>query len=374
MPIRRIYLDNNSTTPMLPEVLEAMTDYARKHWGNPASAHRTGAAVRRVLEDCRAKVATLLGAFPDEVIFTSGATEANNLAILGLGHLVEEVAFAAIEHPSSLEPAKRLVQQGTRQHTLQVDPLGYVDSLAVCTKATLIVLQLANHETGTVQRLAKLRQQYPAGYLHCDATQAVGKIPVHFHQIGASTLAASAHKFFGPPGIGVLLVNRCIRLEPQQSGGHQQQGVRPGTEPVMLAVGLAKALELACEQMQQRHERCRLLRELFLMTLQQQVNFVINGDAEHGLNHTLNLSFPGYASDVLFIRLDLAGIDCSTGSACSSGSMLPSPVLQAMGTSADRHKSAMRFSLNHLLSDEEVVDGAERIAREVRQLQTHSLS
>lgn len=368
--VSRIYLDNNSTTPLLPAVMEAMDEYARTTVGNPASAHRTGAKARQVLEECRTKVAKFLGSHPDEVIFTSGATEANNLAIFGLSSDISDIAVSRIEHPSAIEPCLRLEQQGIRLHPVTVDELGRVHSLPMLPEKSLVVLQLANHETGTVQDIAKLRQQSPTTRFHTDATQAVGKIPVHFHQLGVTTLACSAHKFFGPPGIGVLLVNRCTRLEPRIFGGHQQAGYRPGTEPVMLAVGFTKALELACREIEQRHARCLELRKLFLSSLRQHIQFSINGDSANGLVHTLNLSFSGIASDLLFIRLDLAGIDCSTGSACSSGSMLPSPVLKAMGIEESRIKSAIRFSLSHLLSDADVVEAARRVGEEVKRLRS----
>jgi cysteine desulfurase len=381
--VSRIYLDNNSTTPLLPAVWEVMQQYTQSTVGNPASAHRSGAVARRVLDECRATAAKCLGAFPDEVIFTSGATEANNLAIFGLSKGICDIAVSRIEHPSALEPCLRLEQQGIRLHSLEVDELGKVREASFSplspggrgaggegaqSQQSLLVVQLANHETGTVQDIAKLRQQHTIARFHTDATQAVGKIPVHFHQLGVTTLACSAHKFFGPPGIGVLLVNRCARLEPRTFGGHQQASYRPGTEPVMLAVGLAKALQLACSEMDERHARCQKLRQLFLDTLGATTPFNINGDSANGLVHTLNLSFPGCPSDVLFIRLDLAGIDCSTGSACSSGSMLASPVLQAMRVDDASLKSAMRFSLSHLLSEEQVVEASKRVGQEVKRL------
>jgi cysteine desulfurase len=239
----------------------------------------------------------------------------------------------------------------------------------------MVTLQLANHETGVVQDIAALRRQAPDLHFHTDATQAVGKMPVHFHQLGVSTLACSAHKFHGPAGIGVLLVNRCVKLSPRTFGGHQQNGLRPGTEPVALAVGMAKALQSAVEQMEQRQNRCRMLRHVFLEHLQRRLGpVIINGDPEHGLPHTLNIAFPGCASELLFIRLDLAGIDCSTGSACSSGSLLPSPVLRAMNVPANVLSSSMRFSLSHLLSEEDIIDAAQRIAGEVEMLRSSSFT
>jgi cysteine desulfurase len=192
---------------------------------------------------------------------------------------------------------------------------------------------------------------------------------IDFHDLGATTLTISAHKFHGPKGVGALLVRKHTRLLPLLLGGHQQQGRRPGTEPVALAVGLATALDLAMRECSQRHARVTMLRRLFLQRLQQQAApVVINGPEQAGLPHTLNLSFPGCQADVLLMNFDLAGICSSTGSACSSGSLLPSPTLQAMRVPADRLQSAMRFSFSHLLREEEIVQAAERIAAVVGRL------
>jgi cysteine desulfurase len=365
----RLYLDHNSTSPLDPRVAEVMWHYARQHPGNPASAHRAGASARRALDDARQTVASLLGASPNEVIFTSGATEANNLAIRGGDSL--RVCFSEIEHPSVVEPARLCVSRGAALHTVAVDAQGRFVPESFPSEAddtTLVLAQLANHETGVLQNIASLRQRLPHARFHCDATQAVGKVPIHFHQLGISSLACSAHKFNGPPGIGMLLVNRCTRLKPLLVGGHQQNGLRPGTEPVLLAVGLAHALSLAVAEIDQRRATCERLRQVFLQSLGSQT-FVLNPETTSAsLPHTINISFPGCPRDLLFIRLDLAGIDCSTGSACSSGSLLASPVLKAMGVQTDRLASALRFSLSHVLPEDAVRDAAQRVAREVSQL------
>jgi cysteine desulfurase len=209
----------------------------------------------------------------------------------------------------------------------------------------------------------------PGIAFHCDAAQAVGKVPVHFHDSGVTTLALSAHKFHGPKGVGALLVRRHARLAPQLLGGHQQRSRRPGTEPVALAVGLARALELWRQEDQARQKHVRHLRSLILETLLATASpLVLNGPAEDGLPHTLNLSFPGCKADSLLMNLDLAGVACSTGSACSSGSLLPSPVLQAMGVPEHVLHSAMRFSLSPFLSEAEVIEAARRIAVVVNRL------
>jgi cysteine desulfurase len=231
---------------------------------------------------------------------------------------------------------------------------------------------LANNETGAVQPVRQLSEILAArAPFHCDAVQAVGRIPVDFHALGATTISASAHKFHGPKGIGFLCVCRQRQLTPHVFGGHQQQGRRPGTEPVALAVGLAVALELACREMKERQAHIKALRARFLSGLVEQASpIALNGPAEGGVPHTLNISFPGCPADALLMNLDLAGIASSTGSACSSGSLLPSPVLQAMGLPEEMLKSAMRFSLGHLLQEAEIDYAVACIAKAVRRLRS----
>jgi cysteine desulfurase len=224
---------------------------------------------------------------------------------------------------------------------------------------------LANHETGAIQPVAG---ELHAAF-HCDAAQAVGKIPVRFHALRVATLTLSAHKFYGPKGIGALLIRRGTHLAPLFLGGHQQGGRRPGTEPVALAVGLAAALEIAEQERESRLAHVARLRNRMLSFLRQHASpVVLNGPEMGGLPHALNLSFPGCRADALLMNLDLAGVACSTGSACSSGSLLPSPVLQAMGVPDEVLHSAMRFSLSHLLSDTQVDEAAQRIAAVVRRV------
>jgi cysteine desulfurase len=367
-----IYLDNNATTPLLPPVFEAMRPYLTELFGNPASAHRSGRRARQALEDARERAATLLGAFPDEIVFTSGATEANNLAIFGLagdppGHGIA----SPVEHPSVVEPLQRLRERGFTVDFLTVDCAGVVhaEQLPGLMRADtrLVTVMLANNETGAIQPIARLTAAHSV--FHCDATQAVGRIPVHFHELGAATLSLSAHKFHGPRGVGALLIRRGTKLRPLIHGGHQQRGLRPGTEPVALAVGLAAALDLAEREHAERISRIRMLRKQFLDELRRDAAPVIlNGPDEDGVPHTLNLSFPGCRADALLMCLDLDGVACSTGSACSSGSLLPSPVLKAMGLSDERLFSAMRFSLSALLREDEIDEAVRRVTKAVRRL------
>lgn len=377
-----IYLDNNATTPVLPAVWDAMRPYSTEFFGNPASAHAVGRRARQALEDARDRVAKLLGAFSDEVIFTSGATEANNLALFGLaGTPPAHILTSPVEHSSVTEPLRHLKQLGFAVDHLPVDPVGRVraDALPPLLRpdTRLLSVMLANNETGALQpvaELARLLHDSPLApphfpLFHCDAAQAVGRLPVHFHKLGVTALTLSAHKFHGPKGVGTLLLRRDTRLAPHVFGGHQQQGRRPGTEPVALVVGLAAALELAEHERDTRAAHVLRLRERFLTRLRgDAAPVVLNGPESGGVPHTLNLSFPGCSADVLLMNFDLAGIACSTGSACSSGSLLPSPVLQAMGVPDEVLRSAMRFSFSALLTDADVDDAAGRVVTVVQRL------
>jgi cysteine desulfurase len=367
-----IYLDHASTTPVLPEVWEAMRPYAVEHFGNPASAHAAGRKARRALEDARERVASLLGASPDEVIFTSGATEANNLAIFGLaGSPPGHILASPVEHPCVKEPLRQLAARGFEVEYLPVDQDGLVSVdpfvARVRPDTRLAVVMLVNHETGAIQPVGRLAGVTRCA-LHTDAAQAVGKLLVSLRELGVTSLSLSAHKFGGPKGVGALLMRHGIKLAPQLFGGHQQQGRRPGTEPVGLAVGMATALTIATSRLDEAAGGMRRKRQRFLINLERECSPVaVNGPAD-GSPYFLNVSFPGCRADLLLMKLDLAGVACSTGSACSSGSLLPSPVLQAMRVPDDVLGSAMRFSFGPSNTDEELDEAARRIAACVHRL------
>jgi cysteine desulfurase len=371
-----IYLDNNATTPMLPAVWESMQPYLTEAFANPASAHTSGRRARRALEDARESIAAHLGAVSDEVIFTSGATEANNLALFGLcGDPPAHLLASPIEHPSVAEPLRQLAESGFALDLLSVDAQGRVPAASLADRlrsdTRLVAVMLANHETGTIQPICALTESLAArARFHCDATQAVGKIPVHFHNLGVDTLALSAHKFHGPKGIGALVLRRGVKLRPRTWGGHQQHGRRPGTEPVALAVGFASALDFACREMNERLAHVCRLRERFLAQLRSNASPIVLNGPDDDVPHTINVSIPGLKADLLLMNLDLAGVACSTGSACSSGSLLPSPVLQAMGVPDDLLRSAMRFSLSPLLTLHDIDEAARRIAAVVSRLRS----
>lgn len=382
--MERIYLDYNSTTPLSPAAAEAMRPFATEVFGNPASAHFAGRRARQALEDAREHVAALLGADPDEVLFTSGATEANNLAIFGLAGEPGHVVASPIEHPCVIEPLNQLRNRGYAIDWMPVTARGIIDNGAGASlirgDTRLVSLMLVNHETGAIQPVREMAQSLPASVLlHTDAAQAVGRVPVSFRDLGATALTASGHKFGGPKGVGLLLLKRGTPLRPLLFGGHQQQGRRPGTEPVALAVGMAAALEFAVRHQESNLAKLEALRLRFWQRLRAvAAPVVLNGPGPGSpdvVPTTLNVSFPGCRADLLVIALDLAGIACSTGSACSSGSLQPSPVLEAMGVPDDVLRSAIRFSFGPDLRPAMLDEAADRIGLAVqpmRHLETHS--
>jgi len=367
-----IYLDHHATTPVLPEVRQAMLACLTESFGNPSSAHSFGRKARQALEDARERIAALLGAFPDEVIFTSGATEANNLALFGLaGDPPGQILASTIEHPCVIEPLKQLAARGFEVEWLEVESDGSVsvDTMRRCLrlKTSLITLMMVNHETGAVQPVAQASKQFASIPLHTDAAQAVGKLPIPgFRELGVTSLSASGHKFGAPQGIGLLLLKRGSHLRPQLFGGHQQQGRRPGTEAVALAVGMAKALEISCARMDQALAHVRSLRSQFLSQLRKLS--VVVSSPDNSSPYVANVSFPGCRADLLLMKLDLMGIACSTGSACSSGSLQPSPVLQAMQVTEEVLRSAMRFSFGAETTAQDVEEAAAHIIKCVNDL------
>lgn len=377
-----IYLDHNSTTPIHPEVLEAMVRCWRDLPGNPASQHSLGRKARRILEEARDGVASLLGATvsgmdADLLIFTSGGTEANNLAIIGLTqpHATGRVIVSPLEHLSVLGPAERLARSGFDLRRLPVLKTGVVAAAAVRELLTdntrLISVMLASNETGVLQPVREIAQlAAERGIpLHCDAAQAVGKIPVHFRDLGVSALTIAAHKFHGPLGIGGLLLRQGTTLQPQLLGGFQQAGLRAGTESAALAIGFYTALVLWEREASERQQRMAALQDaLERKILAAEPGAVIVGAAAARLPNTTNVAFPGVNRQALVMALDMAGIACSTGSACASGSSEPSPALLAMGLSPELVEGSIRLSWGAFSSAAEGQQAAERILLAVKQL------
>lgn len=372
--IGRIYLDANATTRPYPEVVETVAHHLRHSYANPGSRHAEGRRARQALEEARETVASLLGAKPEEVIFTSGGTEATNMALFGFATgSPGTIALTAGEHPATTESCAVLVQKGWKLHHIEVDSEGLLlesQFSALPTDDTkLATVILAHNETGVVQNLmplARLCYQHNVPF-HVDAVQAVGKIPVNFRELGAASLALGAHKFHGPRGIGALLLREGAKLTPIQFGGHQEDGRRPGTEMVALAAGMARALQICCEEMETRTEKLRSLRNRLESGLRDTCEpVVVNGPAEQRLPNTLNISFPGADGEALLVAFDLEGIACSLGSTCASGSAEPAPVLVAMGRSEEVYQSAVRFSVHSDLTEAEIDAAIARIAGVVR--------
>ena len=372
----RIYLDSNATTRPFPEVIETVAHHLRFSYGNPGSRHAEGRRARRVLEESREKIADLLGASPKEVIFTSGGTEATNMALFGLASGTPGVILlTAGEHPATMESVRVLAQRGWSLHNLEVDEDGRLAEEqydAMDWKSVgLATVILAHNETGVIQDAGRLAQCCSTHGIpfHVDAVQAVGKIPVNFGELGATTLALGAHKFHGPRGIGALLVRDGVQLNPIQFGGHQESGRRPGTEMVALAAGMARALDIGHEEMSDRAARVAEMRDALESGLREQCQpVVVNGSREHRLPNTLNISFPGVDGEALLVALDLEGIACSLGSTCASGSSEPAPVLVAMNRSPEVYQSAVRFTLSADNSPEEIPEAVRRIASVVGRL------
>jgi cysteine desulfurase len=376
-----IYLDHNATTPLDPEVLEAMRPYFLVG-GNAESRHEFGRSARRGWEAAAESVAKILGADPTEVIFTSGGTEANNLAVFGLagaedspGHVIS----SPVEHPAVAEPVARLQAAGFQVEHIPVESQGFADVSGVASllqaRTRFITLMLANNETGAIQPVGKLVAQTAMRSIpvHTDAVQAVGRIPVHFHNLGVTTLAASAHKFHGPAGVGLLLVRSGTKLGSRLFGGGQQHGRRPGTIAVPLVVGLAAALEKWHTQVKARTEQWVLLRdrlEAGLITSLGPERVIRNGPLldEHRLPQTVNLGFSGLDGDVLLMQLDMAGVAASLGSACASGSTRLSPTLMAMRVPSECLRSSVRFSFGANTTETEVDEAIRRVVSAVRNL------
>ena len=379
-----IYLDHNATTPTRSEVVEAVARCYGHGYANPASQHRPGQQARRALEDAREQAAAILGARlaapeADRLIFTSGGTEANNLAILGLacarGSEPAQAIISAIEHSSVIEPAEHLLERGWRLDTLGVNAEGVVlpDRLPplFSERTRVVSVMLGNHETGVLQPVAELAALCnQAGVpLHTDAVQVVGKLPVHFRQLGVAAMSVAAHKFQGPLGIGALVLRHGVPIQPLMFGGHQQDALRPGTESVALAVGMATALDLWQKEAQEHARRIAALRGRLEAGLKAGwPAIVVHAASADRLPQTSNIAFPGLDGQILLMALDLAGVACSVGSACASGSTELSPTLRAMGLREDLVACSLRFSLGATTTEAEIDEAVRRILHVCREL------
>jgi cysteine desulfurase len=374
--MRRVYLDNNATTPVLPEVLEAMRPYFGERFGNASSIHHHGQETRAAVERARESVAALLGCRPAEVVFTSGGTEGDNLAIFGLVRPGDHVISSTIEHHAVLNSCKHLQEKGIDVTYAPVDGRGLVDPddvrRAFRPNTKLVTIMMANNETGVLQPVEQVGKICAEAdvYFHTDAVQAASKAPIRVKQIGCDLLSISGHKFHAPQGVGALFVRKGTTLEPRFFGGSHERSRRAGTENVPGIVGLGKAAELAARGLEAGEDReIAALRDRLEAAILHRVEAAdVNGKGAPRVPNTSNIYFDYIEGEPLIISLDLKGLAVSTGAACSSGAIEPSHVLTAMGLRPDRARASIRFSLGKQNTGEDVDFAIELVPASVARL------
>jgi cysteine desulfurase len=372
--VRRIYLDANATTPLLAEVLEEMRPFLVGQFGNASSIHQEGQLARSAVEQARGRVALLLGCRPSELVFTSGGTESDNLAVFGSVKIGDHVISSSVEHHAVLHAVERLADRGVEVTIVPVDGEGVVSAedvrRALRPNTRLVSVMMANNETGVLQPVEEIgRITREAGVrFHVDAVQAAGKVAIDVEAIGCDLLSISGHKMHGPQGTGALFVRRRTRLEPLFAGGAHERQRRAGTENVAGIVGLGKAAECAMEGLRGGAvERVRELRDRLETGLQESASGV-NGGRTARVPNTSNVWFASLDGEALVIGLDLRGLAVSSGAACSSGASEPSHVLRAMGLPIERARASLRFSLHRQTTVEEIDRAIELVATQVMRL------
>lgn len=385
----KVYLDNSATTAIIPEVLQEMLPYFSDVMGNAQSVHSFGQQAKAAVEAARRRIATLIGAAPVEVVFTSGGTEADNMALRGIAEANAKngrhIITSAIEHPAVLASCEALEQSGFTVTYLPVSEEGRINiediASAIRDDTILVSIMHANNEIGTLEPVEtvgrliatfrKSGRRYP--YFHTDAVQSAGKVPIDVNTLGVDLLSLSAHKIHGPKGIGALYVRKGARLAKLIHGGHHERGRRAGTENVPAIVGFGKAAEIACARLGERSTRMCELRDHLEDTVRLRLSDVtLNGDPGNRLPNISNLSFGGVDGEGLLIALDLKGVAVSTGAACASGSLEPSHVLTALGFDRARIRGSLRFSLGALTTREEIDYAVGELANIVDRLHTMS--
>ncbi len=377
--MKRIYLDHNATNPITSDVLAAMLPYLTGEFGNASSIHAFGQNAREAVEQARSSVAALLGARAADIMFTSGGTESNNHAILGAVAAApgknKHVITSAIEHVAVLDTCRALGQSGVDLTILPVNREGLVNpeevQRAICPETVLITLMLANNEIGTIEPIEEIgRLVSEKGIVfHTDAVQAAGKIPIDVENFGLDLLSISAHKFCGPKGVGALYIRKGTQLAPLMYGGHSERDRRPGTEDVAAIAGMGQAAQLARLSMREEGERVRALRDRLERGLLDRVSHsLVNGVLAPRVPNTSNLTFPFIEGEAMVIALDLKGIACSTGAACSSGAVEPSHVLMALGLAPEDARATLRLSLGQQTTKEEIDFALETIPPVIERL------
>jgi cysteine desulfurase len=385
---RRVYLDHSATTPVDRRVVAAMIPFLTEKFGNASSIHFFGQEAKMAVDAARHEVAALIKARPNEIVFTSGGTEANNLAIRGLCEINSQygrhIITSNIEHSAVKNVCEDLETRGWEVTYLPVYENGIVKiedvRAAIRPDTILISVMTANNEIGTLQPVAEIGEIIKAGraagkkiWFHTDAVQAVGKIPVSVEEIGCDLLSTSAHKLHAPKGVGALYVRRGVRLQKQNIGGHQERERRGGTESVAHIVAFGEAAKLARENLTQNYEHLKNLRDRFETGIEEKISdFVFNGDRGRRLPHISNVSFRFIEGEGLLINLDLQGVAVSTGSACSSGSLEPSPVIRALGRTDELARGAIRFSFGKDNTAEDIDYVLEVLPRAIENLRKMS--
>lgn len=366
-----IYLDNNATTRVAPEVAAAIQPYLTELYGNPSSLHAFGQASQHAIEQAREQVARLIHAQPREIIFTSGGTESDNLAILGTlaAHPTKKhIVTTAVEHPAILSTCERLEKQGYKVTYIGVNRLGHLNldafAAALTPDTAIASVMHANNETGVlfpIDKVAEIAASRSVA-LHVDAVQTAGKLPIDVRNLPVNLLSISAHKLHGPKGVGALFVRKGTRLRSMTIGGHQERDIRPGTENVSGIVGFGAAAERAAAEPAEARERVRVLRDRLEKGVLERFDYAhINGDPANRIHNTTNISFESLEAEAILIALSEAGICASSGSACSSGSLEPSHVLKAMGIEERTGHGAIRFSLSRYTSQDEIDSTLDRL-------------
>jgi cysteine desulfurase len=367
---RRIYLDHNATTPVHPEVFEAMLPYYKDKFGNASSIHSFGREAKVALEESREKVAKSINASPQEIYFTSGGTESDNLAIKGTAFANRKkgkhIITSKIEHHAVLESCKFLEKEGFEITYLPVDKYGFVDpdnlKKAIRKDTILASIMHVNNEVGTIQPLEELCKitKERGVYFHTDAVQSVGKMPVDVQKLNVDMLSMSGHKIYGPKGVGAIYIRKGTRMTSWSHGGHHERSRRAGTENVPGIVGLAKTVEIAQRDMEQQSQQMKNLTEAFYQKVTHAIpDVILNGHLEKHIPNTLNLSFKAVEGESIILSLDLKGVAVASGSACTSGTLEPSHVLSAMGISPEIAQGAIRFSFgrDNTMADVDYVVG-----------------
>ena len=373
--MREVYLDYNASAPIRAEVSQAISNALDTRFGNPSSVHRPGHRAKVLLEDSRASVASLLGAANEEIVFTSGGTEANNLAIFGasLRHGSGHLIVTSIEHSSVLEPALELERRGFRVTRVRPDPEGWVSPESVLSEVTeetfFVSMMHSNHEIGTLQEVEVVAKALRAGgiLLHCDAVQSAGKVPLDVRTLGADLVSLSAHKIGGAAGAGCLWIREGVELSPCMRGGGQEINRRAGTQALCLIAGFGEAAKLAREELTLESRRIRRLRDELEDELAAAFGGVrIHGQARPRLPGTCHFALPGFRGEDLVTALDLEGVAVSTGSACAVGTMRPSHVLMAMGCRLEEAEASVRLSLGHGSRRDDLVQFLQALAKIAR--------